>query len=196
MRRQAATEAATAKGSGTQFVLDPAALPLRFEQRLAPTFSGCPLPADISLDKDSAVIKRRIAGVPLTVCVPINKFDGIMVRIVPAGETGAVIATLILKHPDSALSITLAETRDPNCLASIWTAWAKALDLQMLVCDLGGDVKPIDAYSAKPAAEPAPRRKLAQLTGRRPRFLTKRRVPAATAVLANHGREREIIARN
>jgi hypothetical protein len=65
----------------------------------------------------------------------------------------------------------------------------------MLVCDLGGEVKPIDAYSATPAAKPAPRRKLRLLTGRRPRFLNKRLPGSMPLSPANFGHEREIIAR-
>ncbi|PVB63081.1 DUF6101 family protein [Labrenzia sp. 011] len=173
----------------------PGCLPAHFQQRLE-TRPGTPaLPADIVLDRDRAIIKRRVGGVPVTVVVPAQGFDGVMVRIVPGAAPGDIVAALILKHPDSALSITLAETETSDELAALWSRWAQTLNLPMLVCDLGGKVKPIDAYSARPSATPAPRRKLRLLTGRRPRFLNRRmpgRPAQDTAVFRN---EREIIAR-
>ncbi|GAB2185652.1 DUF6101 family protein [Roseibium sp. LAB1] len=184
-----------ATGAGAQAMPHPGCLPAHFEQRLE-TRPGAPsLPAEIFLDRDRAVIKRRVAGVPVTVVVPAQGFDGVMVRIVPGAAPGEILAALILKHPDSALSITLAETEKSDDLAVLWSRWAQVFNLPMLVCDLGGKVKPIEAYSAVPAAKPAPRRKLRLLTGRRPRFLNRRlpgkREPAATI----HANEREIIAR-
>ncbi len=114
------------------------------------TGAGTPsLPAEIFLDRDRAVIKRRVAGVPVTVVVPAQGFDGVMVRIVPGAVRGEIVAALILKHPDSALSITLAEKpRNPDDLAVLGSRWAQVFNLPMLVCDLGGKVKPIEAYSA------------------------------------------------
>ena len=66
----------------------------------------------------------------------------------------------------------------------------------MLVCDLGGKVKPIEAFSAMPTAQPTPRRKLRLLTGRRPRFLNRRMPGKKAAAPAVHANEREIIARS
>mgnify|MGYP000162147246 CR=1 FL=1 len=174
----------------------PGCLPAHFQQRLESRPGTPSLPADIFLDRDKAVIKRRIAGVPVTVVVPANGFDGVMVRIVPGAAPGEIVAALILKHPDNALSITLAETDTSDELAVLWSRWAQTLNLPMLVCDLGGKVKPIEAYSAMPAANPAPRRKLRLLTGRRPRFLNKRNVGRTGLIAECHANEREIIARN
>ncbi len=174
----------------------PGCLPVRFEQRLE-TRPGTPsFPSEIFLDRDRAVIKRRVAGVPVTVVVPAQGFDGVMVRIVPGAVAGEIVAALILKHPDNALSITLAETEHSDDLAVLWSRWAQVFNLPMLVCDLGGKVKPIEAFSAVPAALPKPRRKLRLLTGRRPRFLN-RRVPGRVSQAPSvHANEREIIARS
>ena len=194
LRRQTEIQEMVATGVGTQTMPHPGCLPAHFEQRLENRPGTPSLPAEIFLDRDRAVIKRRVAGVPVTVVVPAQGFDGVMVRIVPGAVPGEIVAALILKHPDSALSITLAETEKSDDLAVLWSRWAQVLNLPMLVCDLGGKVKPIEAYSAVPASKPAPRRKLRLLTGRRPRFLNRRlpgrQEPSAT-VPAN---EREIIA--
>ncbi|MEM5580971.1 hypothetical protein WNZ15_00810 [Roseibium sp. AS2] len=56
---------------------------------------------------------------PVKVVVPVQGFDGVMVRIVPGAAPGDILATLILKHPDSALSITLAETEHSDDLAEV-----------------------------------------------------------------------------
>jgi hypothetical protein len=174
--------------------LHPGCLPVQFQQRLEARPGTPSLPADIFLDREKAIIKRRIGGVPVTIVVPTQVFDGVMVRIVPGEVPGEIAASLILKHPDSALSITLAETRSSDELAILWSRWAQVLTLPMLVCDLGGAVKPIEAYQAMPAAAPAPRRKLRLLTGRRPRFLNRRQAGGYKAPPANYAHEREIIA--
>ncbi|MCX2723842.1 DUF6101 family protein [Roseibium salinum] len=196
MRRQTEIQETAATGIGAQEMPHPGCLPAHFQQRLECRPGTPSLPADIYLDRDRAVIKRRVAGVPVTVVVPACGFDGVMVRIVPGAAPGEIIAALILKHPDSALSITLAETENSDSLAVLWSRWAQTFNLPMLVCDLGGKVKPIEAYSAMPASSPAPRRKMRMLTGRRPRFLN-RRIPGRMGEnAANHGNEREIIARS
>lgn len=196
MRRQTEKQELQTTGSGPQSAPLPGCLPARFEQRLESRPGTPSLPAEIFLDRDKAIIKRRVAGVPVTVVVPTEGFDGVMVRIVPGENPGDIVAALILKHPDSALSITLAETETSDELAALWSRWAQTMNLPMLVCDLGGKVKPIEAFSAMPAAQPAPRRKFALLTGRRPRFLNRRAVGKTDQPAVCHGREREIIARS
>ncbi|MCK7610715.1 DUF6101 family protein [Roseibium sediminicola] len=196
MRRQTEQQETSATGTGIATMPQPGCLPVRFEQRLESRPGTPSLPAEIFLDRDRAVIKRRVAGVPVTVVVPAQGFDGVMVRIVPGAAAGEIVAALILKHPDSALSITLAETNHSDDLAVLWSRWAQVFNLPMLVCDLGGKVKPIEAFSAVPTAKPTPRRKLRLLTGRRPRFLN-RRQPGRTAEATKvHANEREIIARS
>jgi len=196
VRRQTEKQDLPATGTGIQTLPHPGCLPVRLEQRLESRPGTPSLPAEIYLDRDKAIVKRRIAGVPVTVVVPANAFDGVMVRIVPGNAPGEIVAALILKHPDSALSITLAETEHSDDLALLWSRWAQTFNLPMLVCDLGGKVKPIEAYSAAPAARPAPRRKLRLLTGRRPRFLNRRLVGERREDCASYAHEREIIARS
>ncbi|MEM9030898.1 MAG: DUF6101 family protein [Pseudomonadota bacterium] len=195
MRRQTEQQVPAAAGSNAETQLHPGCLPVQFTQRLESRPGTPSLPADIFLDQTRVVYKRRVAGVPVNVVVPITGFDGVMVRIVPGQMAGSIVTALILKHPDSALSITLAETENSDELAILWSRWAHTLKLPMLVCDLGGDVKPIDAYSATSSDRPAPRRKLRLLTGRRPRFLNKRSTGRKDATAANFAHEREIIAR-
>ncbi|WP_434053311.1 MAG: DUF6101 family protein [Roseibium sp.] len=195
MRHQTEQQVPAATGNDAETQLHPGCLPVQFTQRLESRPGTPSLPADIFLDETRVVYKRRVAGVPVNVVVPVSGFDGVMVRIVPGQTAGSVVTALILKHPDSALSITLAETEHSDELAILWSRWAHTLKLPMLVCDLGGDVKPIDAYSATSSDQPAPRRKLRLLTGRRPRFLNKRSTGRHVETTANFAHEREIIAR-
>ncbi|WP_299480449.1 DUF6101 family protein [uncultured Roseibium sp.] len=195
MRRQTEIQVPNTAGDNAETILHPGCLPVRFEQRLESRPGTPSLPAEIFLDQNRVIIKRRVAGVPVRVVVPSSAFDGVMVRIVPGSSPGNISAALILKHPDSALSITLAETETSDELAVLWSRWAETLKLPMLVCDLGGEVKPIEAFSATPAAGPAPRRKLRLLTGRRPRFLNKRAPGRTNRSRENFANEREIIAR-
>ena len=197
MGRQTAYEAATDAGASTGFPLDPGRLPLTFHSR-AGTFSASSHEVhevEINLDRERVMINPVAASAPVGTVVPVNAFDGVMVQVAPADQNGTVCAKLILKHPDEGLSVLLAETGNPEELAAIWPAWSKSLGLPMLVCDLGGKVKPIEAYSARPSSCPAPRRKLALLTGRRPRFLVRRKTGSEKTLRMVHRGEREIIAR-
>ncbi|MBO6890614.1 MAG: hypothetical protein JJ866_01625 [Roseibium sp.] len=196
MRRQTEKQETETIGSGQHALPHPGCLPVQFQQRLESRPGTTSLPAEITLDHEKAVIKHRVGGVPVKVVVPASGFDGVMVRIVPGEAPGEIMAALILKHPDSGLSITLAETENSDSLAVLWSRWAQTLNLPMLVCDLGGKVKPIEAYSATPVSSPAPRRKLRHLTGRRPRFLNKRRPGHSVDAQPKFGHEREIIARS
>jgi uncharacterized protein DUF6101 len=195
LRRQTEIQETETTGSDQLALPHPGCLPVQFQQRLESRPGTTSLPADIYLDGEKAIIKHRVAGVPVKVVVPANGFDGVMVRIVPGDAPGDIVAALILKHPDDGLSITLAETEKSDDLAVLWSRWSQTLNLPMLVCDLGGKVKPIEAYSAVPVASPAPRRKMRLLTGRRPRFLNKRRTGDHTATTVTFANEREIIAR-
>lgn len=196
MRRQTENQMTIAAGKSVEAALHPGCLPIQFQQRLEARPGTTALPADILLDRENAIIKRRVGGVPVTIVVPVHGFDGVMVRIVPGAVAGEIVASLILKHPDSALSITLAETESSDELATLWSRWAQVLKLPMLVCDLGGAVKPIEAFRAMPAADPSPRRKLRLLTGRRPRFLNRRQLGSCQTARRNYAHEREIIARD
>lgn len=191
MKRQTRTEQAAGTGTGCHIHPDPGSLPTRFSHPIGDTGQT----VQVYLDKDHAIVKRNVGGLPLTLVVPIHVFEGIMVRVVPGESTGSVRGSLTLKHPDDALSITLADTDRPENLSATWTAWSKRLNLPMLVCDTGGAVKPIEAYRAQSHAAPAPRRKLGMLTGRRPRFLVRRRVGTHADTSRVHRGEREIIAR-
>ncbi|EFO34494.1 conserved hypothetical protein [Roseibium sp. TrichSKD4] len=193
MRRQTAHSEATGLEPGYKVLLEPGSIPLNFNQKN----SGSSEDTQVYLDQDAAIFERTQNDLPLTVVVPMHLFEGVMVQVLPGEAPGEVIASLILKNKDPELSITLAETSQPEAFSRLWPEWSRALKLPMLVCDVAGDIKPIEAYSAKQDAPPAPRRRLAMLTGRRPRFLVKRAFTTqSSGSMYVHRDEREIIARS
>lgn len=179
-------------------MLDPGSLPATFSSSLLsnPESGALGSYARIRLEKDNAIIERLTSGNPSSVVVPMGVFNGVMVHVTPGGTPGSVSAKLVLKHADDSLSIVLATTDQPEKLANCWPAWSKALDLPMIVRDVDGKIKPIEAFSALPSASPAPRRKLALLTGRRPRFLVRRQFGVNRSKTVVYLGEREIIARS
>ena len=198
MGRQTAIETATGAGASGNTPLDPGSLPAIFESRAGgvSNYENSSVPVQVHLDGETLVLKGRSINGPIDVVVGIQTYSGVMVQITPAEEPGSVSAKLILKHSEDGLSIVLAETDKPEELAAAWPAWSRALSLPMLVCDLGGTVKPIEAYSVRASSGPASRRKLALLTGRRPRFLVRRKMGRTAATQPVYRGEREIIARN
>jgi len=192
LRRQTVQETLPTAGPEAQGLSGPSALPMR----LCLADQGPAGGSNVYLDRTQAIVKRRSAGVPLTVVVPMSMFDGVMVSVMPGESFGTVKAKLVLRHRDPALCITLAETDTPEQLSTVWPAWSKHLELPMLVCDLAGNVQPIEAFSVKQDAPPAPRRRLALLTGRRPRFLTRRKTGTRSTVAPVYRGEREITARS
>nr|WP_244318397.1 DUF6101 family protein [Roseibium hamelinense] len=150
----------------------------------------------VSLDKDGACFRPVTSDNQGTLVIPTKVFDGVMVEVKPGTLPGSVCAKLILKHSDDTLSVVLCETDRPEDLASAWPAWSKALGLPMLVRDLGGRIKPIEAFQAEKTGAPHARRKLSMLTGRRPRFLVRRKTGNAERSIKSYKGEREIIARS
>lgn len=178
MGRQTATDWNLETDSAGPVALDPGQLPVRFETHLACEGARAGRATRCRVLLSAHEVHIQSLGGPQTAALvaPTSAYAGVMVQIEPGLQPGTVMARLILKHHDAALSLVLVETDQPEGLAQSWPAWARALDLPMLVCDQGGTTKPIEAYRAEPKAVPAPRRKLALLTGRRPRFLVRRRV--------------------
>lgn len=198
MGRQTAIEAATNAGASAKLPLDPGRLPAVFNSRAGGIAgsSNRPVPVEVCLDRETIIIKRQSTDEPVNAIIGVKAYSGVMVQVTPSAEAGSVCAQLILKHADDNLSVILAETGNPEELATIWPTWARTLSLPMLVCDLGGKVKPLEAYSARAAVRPAPRRRLPLLTGRRPRFLVRRKTGLPAAAETVHRGEREIIARH
>lgn len=197
--RQTAIDGALEAGAGRAERLDPATLPVRFDTTMSapPAAGSARVAARVYLDRDTAIIKRPLAGLPLTLVVPLNVFEGIAVEIRPAGLLGTLVARLFLRHPDPALCLTLREADNAEDLAEDWAGWAEALNLPLQIVEPDGSVSTIqDAAQPHFPARSCLRRKVYALTGHRPRFLNRRKTGRGLALQPVHRGEREIIARH
>lgn len=176
---------------GRDLRVDPRVLPARFQ---VPTERGQPASADASvyLDERGVVVKRSLSGLPLTLSLPLDAYEGVAVRVVPEGAF-AMTASVELLHRDPDLSLPLLVTRDMEAAAEDWEAWATALKLPMLVVDLDGAARSIGRPAAIPMDRPLPRRRVNQFANRRPRFLVRRK-PGTKAPMPVLSGLREIIA--
>ncbi len=174
-------------GSGRAFRLDPHTLPVRSFAE-----AGAATAAAFVIEHTHAVV-RRAAGD--TVTVPVAEYRGVAVRMESTGDNGEVRAYVELLHADASLTLPLAVTDDPYDIYADWQAWAKALDLPLLVVGQDGSVGgPLAGMGGIIAARPQPRRRHSFFAQRRPRFLARRKAGRPGAAPRVEGRE--IIARD
>jgi hypothetical protein len=175
---------------GRPWRIDPNGLPARFQ---LPSGAAAP-DVSIYLDRTGVIVKRRLAGLPMTLSVPHSAYDGIAVRLV-SGDAGELTATLELAHQDPALTVPLAVGRGIEDAAEDWQRWCQVLCLPMLLVEADGEIMRIGPTGGVAIGPPTPRRRTGLLTRRRPRFLVRRRPgrPGPHAVLSDW---REIIARS
>jgi hypothetical protein len=203
LKRQTAQQDAVSNGSGRAKRLDPAQMPHRFAAR----GTGCGEAAeavafDVYIDPGQVIVKRRLAGLPLTLAQPMSAFLGVFAEVSPGDAPGSFKARIGLMHRDPALSIELASDEALEVLAADWRAWADALSLPLLLVEADGHITRLDD-PVTPAGETGTirgrwlptRRRVAALTARRPRFLVRRKAGRAIGTAPVHRGEREIIAR-
>lgn len=153
--------------------IDPGKLPARWSYRVSAGGRG-EQQADVYLDVAGVIVKRRLGGLPLTLSLPFEAFEGVAVDL---GETGDdLLARVELRHADPALSVPLVVTRDMEAAADDWREWADRLRLPMLLVDACGDAQRVEPDDRPVRSGPAPRRRNATLARRRPRFLVRRKV--------------------
>lgn len=129
---------------------DPDNLPARYLASVA--VAGAQEVFSIVLDIDSAVVRRRVGGVPTTMVVPTAAFRGIAVSISTDLET----MEFELAHPDPGMSLPLGRVADVDEAATILRRWAEVLALPMLVVDDDGRMRPVD-WSPEPVPVVRPR---------------------------------------
>lgn len=199
MSRQTAHQDATAKGSGRTARLDPAQMPHRFASRSV-TQAGRvdPTPLDVYIDRQQVIVKRRLAGLPLTLVQPVGVFLGVFAEVAPGATPGTLSARIGLRHRDPAMSIELAASDKLEDLAADWCAWGEALGLPLLLVEPDGKISRIEKPEDESVSMPMvpPRRRVAALTARRPRFLVRRKPGRPATAGPLYRGEREIIARN
>lgn len=130
---------------------------------------------------------------PVTFVLPPNAFKGVAARAME--EDGEVLVTLELMHSDPKLSVPLLVASNLDDVAADWRAWAEAYGLPMLLVESNGEVAPLtDAINGINLDQPHPRRKGSPISGRRIRFLSKRKKGCLGMRMVLEGEE--IIARS
>lgn len=180
--------------------LDPFSLPHRFRYDTGTDpRDGKPMgEAAVFLEKSMASICRRLpSGIPMAMRLPMAAFEGVAVRMVPPtiaedGESdGDGLAVVELMHRDPQLSLPLSVADDLEEVVADWKAWARVLGLPMLIVEVDGSWRAIDSRIGQVVVgRVRPRRARSVMNGRRPRFLTRRKVgrlPAEPVMIA--GRE-------
>lgn len=148
----------------------------------------------VELRTDSVIVDRCIAGVRMRLAVAVSAYRGVALGVSGEGATLSVSVTLV--HRDRDLDIVLFEASDDENVTAEWLYWSGRFGLPLLVAEHDGSFsQPYDHLGALTIGKPGPRRKGSILSGRRPRFLTRRRVGRTGRPLIVH-REREIIARD
>lgn len=179
--------AAPASGAGRNLRIDPNGLPARYD--VPAPGNG---PASVYLDRRSVVVRRRLAGLPLTLTLPVSAYEGVAVRVEPEGPLG-LVATVELLHQDPDLNVPLAVTRDMELAAGDWKAWSKTLKLPLILVEPDGALTRLPLAPDLAFDRPAPRRRTGLLAHRRPRFLLRRKCGAPGRLTVLEG-WREIIA--
>jgi len=162
--------------------LDPAALPHRFryDTGVDPR-TGRPMgEAAVILDGTMVQVCRRLpSGIPMAMRLPMAAFEGVAVRMSddPSDPGGEGLVILELLHRDPHLSLPLSVARDLDDVVADWKAWARVLMLPKLLVETDGSWRSLETrLGAVEVAPVKPRRRRSILAGRRPRFLTRRKV--------------------
>lgn len=161
--------------------LDPFSLPHRFryDTGIDPR-SGRPMgDAAVLLESHMASICRRLpSGIPMAMRLPMAAFEGVAARVVPTpgGEDdGLVVLELLHRDPHLSLPLMVAATVDD--VIADWRAWSRVLALPMLMVEDDGSWRSLETRLGSVGVKPVrPRRRRSALAGRRPRFLTRRKV--------------------
>lgn len=192
LRRHAAIAGGDTDGSSPCFRLDPFRLPVQFTTAVDGMEYGR---STVTLDRDRATIVQPASDGSLTTKdVPITSYLGVAVRIF-AESNGGASAVVELMHRNPTLSLPLVLAEEPEDAAADWQAWARALNLPLLLVGHDGAVqKAAERPGAVLLLRAKPRRRHAFFAGRRPRFLARRKPGRPGLPVRVEGRE--IIARD
>jgi hypothetical protein len=150
----------------------------------------------IEIDRERVLVRRTVRGMRIRLNLPLSAFRGVAVRLLSArAGQEAKIVTVVLEHPDPALSIPLYAERGTDDVIAEWQLWAKALRQKLLIAGRDGTLiaPPMIGSVWFRAVVPRRRRRTA-LRRRRPLIFKFRAQTRLTADAVVHRGEREIIA--
>jgi hypothetical protein len=142
----------------------------------------------VRLTRGQIRISRRLAGISMTIVVPVATYHGVALGVETTCAGGAAYR-LALTHRDSDLDVVLAETNNADDAAADWKFWASVLALPRLYT-ANGKMEPVDRAQRK---APFKRPRNASVAKRRPRFLTRRKRGVLSRKNTVFAGEREII---
>jgi len=171
--------------------MDSVQTPFRFA---LPANDGAPA---VALDSEQVVRNRRLGTLANRITRPVAEYEGVAVRIIPGETAEDDRVAVLLAHPDRSLDVSLFEAADDTDVIAEWRLWGSTLGLPLLIEGLDGALIAAEKrLGAVDIARPRPRRRHALLSGRRPRFLTRRRTGSLPIVPMVYRDEDEIIARS
>ncbi len=143
---------------------------------------------EVRLTRRDISISRRLAGISMTIVVPVAAYRGVALAVETTRAGGAAYR-LSLSHRDPDLDVVLAETGDADAAAADWKFWASVLALPRLYKQ-NGKIELVDHAKRK---DPFRRPRNATVAKRRPRFLARRKLGVASRKNTVFAGEREII---
>jgi Family of unknown function (DUF6101) len=159
----------------------PNALPLRFATSDAAADGAM---REIELHRERLVLRRSVAGIRMTLNVPLSAFSGVALRVSREG------LDVLLTHKDPGLRVPLCLSGEPEQAYAEWQEWGRVLALPLLVHDETGVREAFPRLGELRIGRLRPRRRRrSALKRRRPSISFRRATPV-------HRGEREIITRN
>ncbi len=165
----------------------------------------------VHFEPERIVIMRRVCGVSMRVTIPINRYNGIAVRLPNLAESRRAFQ-IMLVHPDPDLCVALYESPNPLMVDAAISEWTQYFGLPALEDASYAPDSNLAVEEGEPCAPPketpllvhglamgparSVRRRGASLSKRRPRLYARRKAGEASRMDAVYGNEREIIARN
>jgi hypothetical protein len=138
-----------------------------------------------TIERDRVVIARGVGGVFMKIALTPAAYRGVALRLMSLDDQGFRYE-IHLVHADAELDVELSACRDQVEAEAAWSLWARYFRLPMLVERVEGVYEPAAPMIGEVVAAPvADRRRGAELRGRRPRFLARRkmgRVEAAASI--------------
>lgn len=112
--------------------------------------------------------------------VPVAGARG-LVLATETGRDGSALATIRALAADGTLGAPLHLTREPWDIIALWRGLGRDLDLPLFLRDISGAMTPIAPLAGEIVFA---HRRGSALSGRRPRFLARRKVPMARVAAA------------
>lgn len=174
MRRHSEPGDAAAHWAVEPFDLDPFALPVRYDVRLAGP-SGQYLQAidRIVIGARTVAVQRRYLDIGLSIKrLKVAEFLGVAIRVSPhGGPEGEFVTSVNLHHSEQRYCLPLHLAFDYDNAGARWQNWSRFLGLPMLLPALDGSWRePFERLGKIRANETIPRRTKIYLASRRPKM--------------------------